>query len=336
MRIEVENAENIKVQHPEDTYEIIRKIFYDRHDEVDLMKEHFWTIALNKALKILAIELVSIGCKDKTIADPGDVFRVPLYKSSSAVVLVHSHPSGDLQPSEADLELTNRLMKAGDILDIKIIDHVIVTKHSFYSLRESGHIEKLKWDTTYALSFIYEKKVSKRMEQLKAEVEKERKKGKREGLKEGKQEGEKIGLEKGAKKEKVEIARNLLSQGIDPKPLTDPRMTLSCHGALLIPVGGLLDLSVHLPLNQFHPVLTPASAVSNLDSWDKWVPSLHPHYKGFITTTNPSAPAYGIGIWPRGFSTCAVPLVHLNRFRSGDFPLSTRIHMQVLKFHVIA
>ena len=215
MKVEVENAENIKVQHPQDTYEIIRKIFYDRHDEVDLMKEHFWTISLNKALKILAIELVSIGCKDRSIADPGDVFRVPLYKSSSYVVLVHNHPSGSLKPSEADLELTNRLIKAGEILDIEVIDHIIVTKHSFYSLEESGHIEKLKWDTKYALSFIYEKKVAKRMEQLKAEVEKERKKGELAGMKKGKQEGEKIGLEKGEKKRNVEIARAMLSKGMD-------------------------------------------------------------------------------------------------------------------------
>ena len=201
MHIKVENAENIKIQHPEDTYGIIRKIFYDRHHEVDLMKEHFWTISLNRALKILSIELVGIGCKDRFVADPGDVFRVPLYKSSSYIILAHNHPSGSLKPSETDLDFTNKLIKAGDILDINVIDHVIVTEKSFYSLEASGYIEQLRWDTKYAISSIYERKVAKRMEQLKKEVEKEGKKRELAGIKKGKQEGYK------------EIIKRMLSKG---------------------------------------------------------------------------------------------------------------------------
>ena len=86
MKIEVQNADKIKVQNPADTFEIIQKIFYQKKDEVDLMKEHFWSISLNNDMKILAIELVSIGCKDRVIADPGDVFRIPLYKWSNLSV----------------------------------------------------------------------------------------------------------------------------------------------------------------------------------------------------------------------------------------------------------
>ena len=200
MQIKLENTGN-KVQDPQDIYEIIQRVFYQKKGEVDLHKEHFWVFCLNKSLKILALELVGIGSKDRVIADPGDVFRLPLYKSSSYVVLAHNHPSGSLKPSDSDMELTNRLMKAGDILDVKVIEHVIVTDKSYFSFHNNGLIDKLEMDTSYALSFIYEKKMTKKMEKLKAEVEREGKKRELAGIKKGKQ----------------EIARNLILQGVDLK-----------------------------------------------------------------------------------------------------------------------
>ena len=187
MKIDIENAEKIKVSHPEDIFEIIQKIFYQKKDAVDLMKEHFWVFSVNTAMKILALELVSIGSKNRTIADPGDVFRIPLYKSSSYAILVHNHPSGSLKPSDADIEITNKLMKAGDILDIKVIDHVIVTEKSYFSFEKARLIEQLREDNKYALTFVYKKKMERKMEELKASVEREKKailfKGRKEGEK---------------------------------------------------------------------------------------------------------------------------------------------------------
>lgn len=209
MDIKVENAENIKLQDPEDTFAIIQKVFYEKKNEVDLMKEHFWAISLNKALKILNLELVSIGCKDRTLADPGDVFRVPLYKSSSYVILVHNHPSGSLKPSDADIDLTNKLMKAGEILDVKVIDHVIVTEKSYFSFEAAGLIDQLQLDNKYALTFVYKKKMERKMEELKQSVEKQKK----EIRLAGKQEGIEEGLKKGKKEEKKEIARQMLIDG---------------------------------------------------------------------------------------------------------------------------
>ena len=112
-------------------------------------------------------------------------------------------------------------MKAGDILDIKVIEHVIVTPNSYFSFRSNGLIEKLEMDTTYALSFIYEKKMKRKMEELKKDVEKERKKGKLEGIKEGKEKGEEIGIEKGKKEEKVEIAKQMLVKGMDVQTIQE-------------------------------------------------------------------------------------------------------------------
>ena len=217
MHIELKDAENIKLQHPQDTYEIIRKIFYERKKEVDLMKEHLWAFSLNTALKILNIELVHIGTKDRTLADPGDVFRVPLYKSSSYVILVHNHTSGDLQPSKPDLDITNKFMKAGDILDIPVIDHIIVTERSFFSFKTAGLMEQLEQDNKYALTFVYKKKMERKMEELKASVERE----KREFGIQKKKEGIKEGEEKGAKKRDREMARTMLSKGMDTKTIQE-------------------------------------------------------------------------------------------------------------------
>lgn len=202
-----------RIQEAQDIHEIIQRVFYQKKGELDLHKEHFWVFSLNKIFKILNLELVSMGSKDRTIADPGEVFRFPLYKSSSYVILVHNHPSGSLKPSEADIKLTNRLMKAGDILNVKVIDHVIVTEKSYFSLRDNGIIEKLEFNTEYALNFIYEKKMKRKMEDLKKEVEKERDKGKLEGLREGKLEGRQEGKREGMKQRNVEIARAMLREG---------------------------------------------------------------------------------------------------------------------------
>ena len=163
--MEVKNihVEDQKIQDAEDTYSIMRKIFFERHQEADFLKEHFWTIALNRALKIVAIELVSIGNNGSTIATPQEILRIPLYKGASQLVLVHNHPSGNLKPSTRDLDTTNRLIQAALLMDIDIVDHVIVTEKSYYSFCDNDLIEKLRWDNKYALTFIREKQIKKTM-----------------------------------------------------------------------------------------------------------------------------------------------------------------------------
>jgi DNA repair protein RadC len=213
MELEVKNAEKVKIQSSEDTYEIMRKIFFERDGEVEILKEHFWTIALNGGLKILCIELVSIGSNKRTIAAPQEIFRLPLYKSASQVVLIHNHPSGTLKPSEADIDLTNKLIQAGLLFDIKVVDHVIVTKHSYYSFCDNGLIEKLRWDNKYALTFIREKQIKEEVEKIKKEAEKEKKLKLKEGIILGKEEGK----TEGAKAKEKQIARQMLKKGMDTK-----------------------------------------------------------------------------------------------------------------------
>ena len=89
-------------------------------------REIFATIHLNSKNRLLCIETVSVGSLNASIVHPREVFKTALLSSAAALLLVHHHPSGDPTPSREDLELTNRLKEAGELLGIRILDHVII------------------------------------------------------------------------------------------------------------------------------------------------------------------------------------------------------------------
>lgn len=89
-------------------------------------REVFATIHLDSKNRILCVETVSVGCLTSAIVHPREVFKSALLSSAAAVVLVHNHPSGDPTPSREDLELTKRLKEAGELLGIRVLDHVII------------------------------------------------------------------------------------------------------------------------------------------------------------------------------------------------------------------
>ena len=86
--------------------------------------------------------------------------------------MVHNHPSGSLKPSEHDLDITNRMIQAGIIMGVNILDHVTVTPNSYDSFQEQGVMEKLWWDKKYALTFVREKQVAQEIAALKKTAEK--------------------------------------------------------------------------------------------------------------------------------------------------------------------
>lgn len=104
-----------------------------------LDREHFLTLALNTKNRLLKIIEVSVGSLNASIVHPRELFKDAIRVSSASVVVVHNHPSGDPTPSGADIQLTRRLMKAGDVLGIEVLDHVVIgDAGEFSSLRESG------------------------------------------------------------------------------------------------------------------------------------------------------------------------------------------------------
>lgn len=103
-----------------------------------LDRETFQAILLDTKHRVLGVQLVSVGHLNGAPAHPRELFKDAIRRSAAALVLVHNHPSGDPQPSPEDIALTRRLTKAGELLGIKVLDHIIVGEGCYVSLREQG------------------------------------------------------------------------------------------------------------------------------------------------------------------------------------------------------
>ena len=104
----------------------------------ELAHEEFWVVYLNNANKIIFKAQLSKGGITGTIVDVRLVFKIALAQNAVAIVLAHNHPSGKLQASEADIQVTKRIKNAGLQLDISVLDHIIVTEHSYFSFADEG------------------------------------------------------------------------------------------------------------------------------------------------------------------------------------------------------
>lgn len=100
--------------------------------------EQFKVLLLNRANKVLGIYEVSTGGVSGTVADPKLIFAAAIKANASAIILSHSHPSGQLKPSDADLKLTKNLKDGGQYLEISVLDHIIVTSEGYYSFADEG------------------------------------------------------------------------------------------------------------------------------------------------------------------------------------------------------
>lgn len=100
--------------------------------------EEFLVLCLNRANRILGWAKISQGGMSGTVADPKVIFQVGLKSNACSLILAHNHPSGNLQPSEADIQLTRKLKDAGVLLDLPILDHLILTSEGYYSFADEG------------------------------------------------------------------------------------------------------------------------------------------------------------------------------------------------------
>jgi DNA repair protein RadC len=100
--------------------------------------EEFWILCLNRANNVLGYSQISSGGLSGTVADPKIIFQVALKANASSVILAHNHPSGNTQPSTNDIELTRKLKKAGEYLELKVLDHLIVTPESYFSFADES------------------------------------------------------------------------------------------------------------------------------------------------------------------------------------------------------
>ena len=123
--------EGLKISFPPDVLPLIRH-FADRK------QEHFLCVSLNGANEVIQTRVVSVGLVNKTQVHPREVFADPITDRAMAVIVAHNHPFGDLAPSNGDLEVTRQLKTAGELLGIRVLDHIIFNQKGYYSFLEHG------------------------------------------------------------------------------------------------------------------------------------------------------------------------------------------------------
>ena len=131
-RLAVSEAKVEIVHGPEDAARFAMPHF--RHET----KEHFAVLLLNTKNHILAMPVISQGSLTASVVHPREVFEAAVRHAAASMILLHNHPSGDPSPSREDIAVTERLVKAGQVMDIPVLDHVIIGNNSFASLKEKG------------------------------------------------------------------------------------------------------------------------------------------------------------------------------------------------------
>lgn len=138
------NIHHNRVDRPE-------SIYWACHEMISLDQEVMKVVSLSTKLNIVGIDLVSSGILDSCICHPREVFRPAIMRSAAGVILVHNHPSEDPSPSEEDKTTTNAIKKAGEILGIRMVDHVILAKGSLYSFEDDRIIDMLAIEETISV-----------------------------------------------------------------------------------------------------------------------------------------------------------------------------------------
>jgi len=122
-----------KISKPQDVYQLSL-------DLVSKEQEHFVVYCLNSKHHVINRKTIFVGSLNSTVVHPREVFRAAIENSSASIICVHNHPSGDPTPSPEDISVTQRLCEAGEIIGIELIDHVIVGRTGWFSLKANGHI----------------------------------------------------------------------------------------------------------------------------------------------------------------------------------------------------
>jgi len=133
-RLALDVQEKIPIKSPEDVKNIVMEEmrYFDR--------EHFRSLYLDRKGGLMVMEDVSIGSLHSSIVHPREVFKTAVKKSAASIILVHNHPSGDPTPSKEDIDVTNRLIEAGKIMGIEVLDHIVIGEGTYCSLKARGLI----------------------------------------------------------------------------------------------------------------------------------------------------------------------------------------------------
>ena len=128
-------SERPKINKSKEAFEVLKE-----HWNLELIDflEQFNVILLNRANRVLGVINISLGGMSGTVADPKVIFAAAIKSAASSIILAHNHPSGNLSPSSADISLTRKIKAGGELLDIVVSDHLIISRESYYSFADEG------------------------------------------------------------------------------------------------------------------------------------------------------------------------------------------------------
>ena len=128
-------SERPKINKSKEAFEVLKE-----HWNLELIDflEQFSVILLNRANRVLGVIDISLGGMSGTVADPKVIFAAAIKSACSSIILAHNHPSGNLSPSSADISLTRKIKAGGELLDIAVSDHLIISRESYYSFADEG------------------------------------------------------------------------------------------------------------------------------------------------------------------------------------------------------
>ena len=211
MDIKLTKHDKRYIEGTDDVYSIMQRVLL-RDNQIDQEKEHLWMIGMNQAGYILYIELIALGSYKSVDVEPMNVFRVAVMKNASRVILVHNHPSGSLTPSDADKDITDRLIQVGRILNIDLIDHLIITPKSYISFRSTKLMDELEQSLKYVPTYQVVERIRKEENLIAKEklaVEKDKTKTAQQKAKAEKEQKE------AALAQAKALANALLNKGVD-------------------------------------------------------------------------------------------------------------------------
>ncbi len=122
-----------KISSPSDIYPVLKKYHNKK-------QEHFLVLTLDGSHQVIRVNIATIGILNRAIIHPREVFIPAIKDNACSIVIAHNHPSGTLEPSKEDRDITYRLIEAGKLLGIEVLDHVIISKKGYYSFLEEGEM----------------------------------------------------------------------------------------------------------------------------------------------------------------------------------------------------
>jgi len=125
-----------KITQSQHAYDVLRSIW---NDQIELY-ESFYVLFMSRANRVLGYRCISQGGVSGTVVDPKSIFQAALLCNASSLILSHNHPSGNMQPSEADSKITTKIKEAGRFLDIDVLDHLIISTDEYYSFADQGQM----------------------------------------------------------------------------------------------------------------------------------------------------------------------------------------------------